>query len=248
MDITFSAANAIGLNNPGTEIITLVKDGGGNFINPPSYDKMRAYLRSGEVPMLFVTTEGGETGDIYQFSGYSGTENKIRFSNDKTAIEFSAGCETPVVSDVVPKPLTYDYMPEGYPKKTMGTVTVMEERELAFTNGGGMYAANLPDGFKVTAGQTYVVNWDGTPYECVGFAVDNTLYAIGNASIAGESSNTGEPFLYTIATGAGAIGQFYTLDTAASHTISVKTTEEVIIPMSEEFLPPDAKNTTVFYV
>lgn len=148
----------------------------------------------------------------------------------------------------VPKPLTYDYMPEGYPKKATGTVTVMAEQEVGFTDGGGTYVANLPDGFKVTAGQIYNVNWDGAIYECVGSAVDDTLSAIGNASLAGESSNTGEPFLYTIATGAGAMGQFYTLDTAASHTISVKTTEEVIIPMAEEFLPATTKNTTVFYV
>lgn len=100
MEITFSAANTVGLNNPGTEIITLVKDGSGNFINPPSYDKMRAYLRSGEVPMLFVTAEGGETGSLYQLVEYSETENKIRFSNDANAIEFSAGGEAPVVSDV----------------------------------------------------------------------------------------------------------------------------------------------------
>ena len=100
MDITFSAANTVGLNNPSTEIITLVKDVSGNFINPPSYDKMRAYLRSGEVPMLFVTTEGGETGSLYQLVDYSETANKIRFSNDKTAIEFSVGASAPVVSDV----------------------------------------------------------------------------------------------------------------------------------------------------
>ena len=100
MDITFSAASTAGLNNPGTEIITLVKDGSGNFINPPSYDKIRAYLRSGEVPMLFVTDEAGETGSLYQLVEYSETENKIRFSNDTNAIEFSAGTDTPVVSDV----------------------------------------------------------------------------------------------------------------------------------------------------
>ena len=95
----------------------------------------------------------------------------------------------------VPKPLTYDYMPEGYPRKSAGTVMVMAEQELAFTDGGGMYVANLSDGFKVTAGQTYAVNWDGTEYECVGSAVDETSYSIGNVSIAGESSNAGEPFL-----------------------------------------------------
>ena len=99
-DITFSAASTVGLNNPGTEIITLVKDRSGNFINPPSYDKMRAYLRSGEVPMLFVTDEGGETGSLYQLVEYSETENKIRFGNDTNAIEFSEGASAPVVSDV----------------------------------------------------------------------------------------------------------------------------------------------------
>lgn len=100
MAINFAAANTAGLNNPGTEIITLVKDGSGNFINPPSFDKMREYLRSGEVPMLFVTDEAGETGSLYQLVEYSETENKIRFGNDKTTIEFSAGSAAPVVSDV----------------------------------------------------------------------------------------------------------------------------------------------------
>ena len=100
MAINFAAASTAGLNNPGTEIITLVKDESGNFINPPSYDKMRAYLRSGEVPMLFVTDEGGETGSLYQLVEYSETENKIRFSNSANAIEFCAGCIAPAVSDV----------------------------------------------------------------------------------------------------------------------------------------------------
>ena len=100
MAINFAAASTAGLNNPGTEIITLVKDESGNFIKPPSYDKMRAYLSSGEVPMLFVTTEGGETGSLYQLVDYSETENKIRFGNDVNAIEFSAGAVAPVVSDV----------------------------------------------------------------------------------------------------------------------------------------------------
>lgn len=100
MSINFAAASTAGLNNPGTEIITLVKDESGNFINPPSYDKIRAYLRSGEVPMLFVTAEGGETGSLYQFDEYSETENKIRFSNSANAIEFCAGCETPDVVEI----------------------------------------------------------------------------------------------------------------------------------------------------
>lgn len=137
----------------------------------------------------------------------------------------------------VPKPLTYDYMPEGYPTKMMETVTLMDEQELEFADGGGMYVANLANGFKVAAGQTYKVNWDGTDYECVGAAVDESLNFLGNASIAGESGDTDEPFMYIIATGDGAIGQFMTLETSPSHIISVKRTEEIVTPMAEEFLP-----------
>lgn len=100
MAINFAAASTAGLNNPGTEIITLVKDGSGNFVNPPSYDKMLAYLRSGDVPCLFVTDEAGTKGNIYQLSGYSETENKIRFTGGKTAIEFSAGSDVPVETEI----------------------------------------------------------------------------------------------------------------------------------------------------
>ena len=100
MAINFAAASTAGLNNPGTEIITLVKDGSGSFINPPSYDKMLAYLRSGDVPCLFVTDAAGTTGDIYHLRGYSETENKIRFTGEKTAIEFSAGADVPVETEI----------------------------------------------------------------------------------------------------------------------------------------------------
>ena len=241
MAINFAAASTAGLNNPGTEIITLVKDGSGNFINPPSYDKMRAYLSSGEVPMLFVAAEGGETGSLYQLVEYSETENKIRFSNDANAIEFGAGADTPVVSDVVPKPLTYDYMPEGYPTKSVQTTTLMEEQELAFASvGGGLYVGQLTKAFELVEGQTYTVSWDGTEYECVCSAFKSIL-VLGNLSIQGAGDDTGEPFTYA------SVGQFSTLDTSASHTISVKTVGEVITPIAEEFLPANTKNTTVFY-
>ena len=246
-EITFSAANTAGLNNPGTEIITLVKDGSGNFINPPSYDKMRAYLRSGEVPMLFVTAEGGETGSLYQLDEYSETENKIRFSNDKNAIEFSAGAAAPVVSDVVPKPLTYDYMPEGYPKKTAETVTLMEKQEIAFhATPKGTHLTNIKENTPVVVvGQTYTVTWDGIEYECVCSAFNSMPY-LGNLSTGDLGDDTGEPFLY-IYNKAVPVGTFETLDTSETHTISVKTTEEIVTPMAEEFLPANMRSTTVFY-
>ena len=134
----------------------------------------------------------------------------------------------------VPKPLTYDYMPEGYPSKTMGTVTVMEEQELAFASIGdaGKYGALLTEALDIVEGQIYTVNWDGTEYECVCYAFSSRL-VLGNLSIMGTGDDTGEPFIY-------GDKSFGTLNTSASHTISVKTTGEIVTPMAEKFLPATA--------
>lgn len=145
----------------------------------------------------------------------------------------------------VPKPLTYDYMPEGYPKKTLGTATLMEEQELEFALDGGLYAVQITNAFEIVEGQTYTVSWDGTEYECMG-SVFNSIPILGNLSIMGGDGDTGEPFIYVYNKSLRA-GGFNTNDSSASHTISVKTTAEVITPMAEEFLPANVKNTTVFY-
>ena len=134
----------------------------------------------------------------------------------------------------VPKPLTYDYMPEGYPKKTMVTVTVMEEQELAFAAAGSLYFAALQSLLDIVGGQTYTVKWDGTEHECVCHIFNGKVLTLGNLSIIGMGSDTGEPFCYT-----SAEGGFMALDTSASHTISVKTTEEIVTPMAAEFLPSE---------
>ena len=147
----------------------------------------------------------------------------------------------------VPKPLTYDYMPEGYPKKSVQTTTLMEEQELEFALSDGLYMAPITNAFEIAEGQTYTVKWDGTEYECVG-AVFNSMPVLGNLSMMGAGDDTGEPFIYAYNTSLHA-GNFATLDTSASHTISVKTTAEVITPMAEEFLPATVKNSpTIFYL
>ena len=135
----------------------------------------------------------------------------------------------------VPKPLTYDYMPEGYPTKSVQTTMLMEEQEVSFTLSGGLYTAQLTSAFEIAEGQTYTVNWDGTEYECVG-SVLNSLPMIGNLSVMGMGDDTGEPFVYGY-DARRAVGTFITLDTAASHTISVKTMVEVITPIDEKYLP-----------
>ena len=142
----------------------------------------------------------------------------------------------------VPKPLTYDYMPVGYPSKSVQTTTLMEEQELAFAEvANGIYGAFLTNALDIVGGQTYTVSWDRAEYECT-CVDDGKTNTLGNTSIFGNGIDTGEPFLYDWYQKA-----FATLDTSATHTISVKKTREVVTPMAEEFLPTGANSTTVFY-
>ena len=67
----------------------------------------------------------------------------------------------------VPKPLTYDYMPAGYPSKSVQTTTLMEEQAVEFTLHGTRYRVKLTNPFEISEGKTYTVNWDGAKYECV---------------------------------------------------------------------------------
>ena len=137
----------------------------------------------------------------------------------------------------VPKPLTYDYMPEGYPSKTMGTVTVMDEQVVEFVQAGDDFPSigSLTTTFTPVEGQTYIVNWDGTEHECICSLFNGRFLVLGNLSIIGAGDDTGEPFIYLNVPSAGS--EFETFDTASSHTISVKKTGEIVTPMAEEFLP-----------
>lgn len=131
----------------------------------------------------------------------------------------------------VPKPLTYDYMPAGYPSKSVQTVTLMEEQEVTFTNSDGIYQATAPVKIDVSEGQTYTVVWDGVEYSCVCHTIGPYEY-IGNPEVLGSES-TGEPFLYLN-------GMWASYDTSTSHTIKVTTISTVYQTIDEKYLPESA--------
>ena len=180
---------------------------------------------------------------------------KVLSVNGKIPLVGGKAISATGVGGTVPKPLTYDYMPAGYPSKSVQTTTLLAEQAVEFALDSTTYFASLTNPFEISEGQTYTVNWDGTEYECVCFALTDIVYGFGNMSILGEGGDTGEPFLYTYDI-SQKTGYFDTLDTSASHTISVKTTEETVTPMAEEFLPnipadklpAGANSTTVFYL
>ena len=77
---------------------------------------------------------------------------------------------------------------------------LVEESTVSFALAGGVYMGQLKSTFVPTVGETYKVYWDGTTYEstCVNF---NSLSVIGNLSIMGVGSDTGEPFLVVVGNG-----------------------------------------------
>ena len=139
----------------------------------------------------------------------------------------------------IPKPLTYDYMPEGYPSKSEETVTLMEEQEVAFADMGGAYGATAPAKFDISDGQIFTVVWDGVEYSCVGHVIEGVGY-IGNPAGFGLES-TGEPFLYVNSEQP----MWASYDTATSHTIKVTTICTVYQTMDENFLPPPPRQVRI---
>lgn len=153
--------------------------------------------------------------------------------NDKKNIYRSK----PVMNvDTVPKPLTYDYMPEGYPSKSVGTVTLMEEQEVAFSNMmGGTFGATSPVILDVKSGDKLTVVWDGVSYDTVVTMAQGQYLAFGNL---GET--TDYPFVY-LDQGDG-YPIWGTVDTSTSHTIKVTTIGTVYQTIDVNMLPKAGEN------
>ena len=124
----------------------------------------------------------------------------------------------------------------GNPVETV----LVEESTVSFIEQGGLYMAQFQSTFEATVGEVYKVSWDGTVYECtcVGFSGET---AIGNLSIAGAGSDTGEPFLMGVMGNGEAM--IYTLDTSASHTFSISGFVPEVVKIDKKYLP-----TTVGFI
>ena len=118
----------------------------------------------------------------------------------------------------------------GDPVETM----LVEESTVSFAEeDGGIYAAQLPSTFELTIGEAYTVYWDGVAYECSCADFDGRLY-LGNLSIAGAGSDTSEPFLI-VSEGKGTM--IGTVDTSASHAISISGLVTEIVKIDSKYLP-----------
>ena len=117
---------------------------------------------------------------------------------------------------------------------------LVEESTVAFADSGeGFYAVEFPSTFSATVGETYKVYWDGTVYECTCENFNN-MPTIGNLSIAGVGSDTGEPFAMMVINGEGI--NIATADTAASHTFSISGFVSEVVKIDEKYLPDTIKS------
>ena len=141
----------------------------------------------------------------------------------------------------IPKPLTYDYMPEGYPSKSVELVTLMEGQEVAFTEVEGIYGAESPVALAIGTEDKLTVLWDGVSYDVVvqeivvGPSTSAVSLVFGNLGLMGGGEATDYPFLYVDQGNSG--HRWGTADTASSHTIKVMRQQVTITPMSTDFLP-----------
>lgn len=99
---------------------------------------------------------------------------------------------------------------------------LVEESTVSFTNvSSNIYYGKILTTVELTVGNTYKVSWDGATYECDCVLVSG-FPAIGNQSIISVGADTGEPFLISpLPDNSGT--DIYTLDTSASHAISIST-------------------------
>lgn len=92
--------------------------------------------------------------------------------------------------------------------------------------------------FGLKEGQTYIVNWDGTEYECgcISAVVDGATFAgIGNLAAFELGDDTGEPFLIADVINAGFSAIVCMND--GDYTVSISTFAENIHKIEEKYLP-----------
>ena len=114
---------------------------------------------------------------------------------------------------------------------------LVEESTVAFAENQGMYRAQFQSTFSATVGEAYKVYWDGSAYERTCVAVsESPLLFIGNLSIMGMGSDTGEPFLMGVDDANKRIN-ILTADTSASHIISISGFVTEVVKIDEKYLP-----------
>ena len=127
----------------------------------------------------------------------------------------------------------------GDPSETV----LVEESTVSFSESGGSYSGTIRSSFKPKLGNTYKVFWDGSTYESLCTSLYEN-FVIGNTSLMGMGTDTGEPFVILISQGTDTI-QIVTTDTSDSHIISISESSQLIVKIPAKFID---KNTSGYII
>ena len=178
---------------------------------------------------LSIVGAGSDTGEPFLMVVRTGEGIDIGTADTSASHTFSiSGLVTEVVK-IDPKYIRDMYY-TGNPVETV----LVEESTVSFAEDQGLYGARVQSTFEATVGETYKVSWDGTAYECTCASFKNRP-AIGNLSITGAGSDTGEPFIMVVDNGRGIT--IVTADTSASHTFSISGFVQEVVKIDEKYLP-----------
>lgn len=178
---------------------------------------------------LSIINGGSDTGEPFLIGINDGIDIEIGTLDASNSHTFSISGFAQEIVKIDPKYIRDMYY-TGDPVETV----LVEESTVTFAKNHGLYTGRFPSTFEAKAGETYKVYWDGTAYEstCVNF---NGLLVIGNLSIIGEGSDTGEPFVIGVDNGVKI--QITTADTSASHTVSISGFVQEVVKIDEKYLP-----------
>ena len=95
---------------------------------------------------------------------------------------------------------------------------------------------------EIIAGQTYIVFWNGSPYECIAYSANGSVF-LGNGTLnyVDNAVDTGEPFCIEFITATAA---YVTKSTDKAETITIKITppgKVIYHKLDKNFLPDDYK-------
>ena len=179
---------------------------------------------------LSIAGAGSDTGEPFVMMVNNGVGMEIVSTDTSASHTFSISGFVKEVVKIDPKYIRDMYY-TGDPVET----AVVEESTASFADdGNGLYTAKIPATFEATVGETYKVSWDGTVYESACVATGKAC-AIGNLSILGIGSDTGEPFIMAVTNGKEIT--IVTADTSASHTFSINRFTTEVVKIDEKYLP-----------
>ena len=117
--------------------------------------------------------------------------------------------------------------------------TILPATDIVFEENWGSFEYDTETNYTLINGETYLINFDGTEYNCVAYEFNNgefVFYVLGNLYLGDMSDiNTGEPFCIFIDN--GYLECCISYDESTTLSIEISGNVQIIHKIPEEYLP-----------